>query len=38
MEGVGKATPGEYAKPGFVAQKVTVDMATWIHTGRLPER
>lgn len=32
MTGVGKATPSEYEKPGFVAQPVVNDIASWIKT------
>lgn len=38
MEGAGKATPGEYARPGFVAEKVIEDVAEWVKTGGLPAR
>jgi len=34
MPGEGKSTPGEYAKPGHVAQEVIEDIASWIAGAR----
>jgi dienelactone hydrolase len=38
MPGAGPSLPNEYLNPGHVDRAVIDDIATWIQTGRLPER